>query len=227
MLEQLFEKINTELLTDEIKLEMTAMFESAVNEAIQSKEQELEESNKQEITEFKDSLTTKLDEYLTYFVEEFTQENEQQVEDAVKVQTANRVLGVFEGIVNDFNMKLSDEAIDNAAELAEAKSTIDSQTEELLKVRKELSEAKAEKIVEGLAQGFETEIEQEKFRNVAKTIEFTGNVEDFENKLGILGESLKSDDSTTGERLDEEDEDHDEEEIDEPTRMSNYLTQLK
>jgi len=99
MLEQLFEKINSELLTDEIKLEMSAMFESAVNEAIQTKEQELEESNKQEITEFKDSLTTKLDEYLTYFVEEFTQENEQQVEDAVKIQTAEKVLGVFEGIV--------------------------------------------------------------------------------------------------------------------------------
>ncbi len=86
-----------------------------------------------------------------------------------------------------------------------------------------------DKIVESIASGFETETEQEKFRVIAKTITFDGDEEDFENKLGVLGESLKTDDSTTGEteRLEESQE---EENLDEdeqkPTRMSNYLTQL-
>jgi len=123
-------------------------------------------------------------------------------------------------------MKLSDETIDNEKELEEAKATIDTQTEELMEARKELSALKAEKIVESIAQGFETEIEQEKFRTIAKTIEFSGDAEDFKNKLGILGESLKSDDSTTGERLDEASEDEIVDDSEEPTRMSSYLTQL-
>ena len=225
MLNQLFEKINSELLNDEVKLEMTAMFESAVNVAIEAKEAELDESNKQEISEFKDTLTTKLDEYLTYFVEEFTQENEQQVEDAVKVQTAEKVLGVFEGIVNDFNMKLSEDTISSETELEEAKSTINSQTEELLEARKELKELQSEQIVEGIVAKFEVESDQEKFREIAKTITFTGDTESFKSKLEVLGESIVVvEESTDGERLDEEEEILDEET--EPTRMSNYVTQL-
>jgi len=226
MLDQLFEKINSELLTDEVKLEMSAMFESALNTAIETKEQELEESNKVEISEFKDTLTTKLDEYLTYFVEEFTQENEQQIEDEVKIKTASRVLGVFEGIVNDFNMKLSDDVVTNEDELAEAKATIDSQTEELLEVRKALEAAKVEKIVEGMAAKFEIASDAEKFREVAKTLTFAGDTEDFENKLGILGESITSEKSNPSERLDEGAEEEVIEEETTPSRMSSYLTQL-
>ncbi len=227
MLDQLFEKINSELLNDEVKLEMTAMFESAVNVAIEAKEAELDESNKVEISEFKDTLTTKLDEYLTYFVEEFTQENEQQVENAVKVETAEKVLNVFEGIVNDFNMKLSDDSISNEEELDEAKTTINNQTEELIGARKELEELKSEKIVEGIAGGFEVESDQEKFREVAKTITFGGDVEDFKAKLEVLGESIVSaEPATDGERLDEEEEVIEEEVDAKPTRMSDYITQL-
>jgi len=227
MLDQLFEKINSELLTDEVKLEMSAMFESALNTAIEAKEQELEESNKVEISEFKDTLTTKLDEYLTYFVEEFTQENEQQIEDEVKIKTASRVLGVFEGIVNDFNMKLSDDVVTNEDELAEAKATIDSQTEELLEARKALEAAKVEKIVEGMAAKFEIATDAEKFREVAKTLTFAGDTEDFENKLGILGESITSEKSNSSERLEEgEEEELLDEEVKTPSRMSSYLTQL-
>jgi len=225
MLDQLFEKINSELLTDEIKLEMTAMFESNVNIAIEKKEQELDESNRKEIAEFKDELTIKLDEYLTYFVEEFTQENEQQVEDAVKIQTAEKVLGVFEGIVNDFNMKLSDEVESNETELAEAKSTIDSQTEELLEARKQIESMQIEGIIAEMAEGFETETDQEKFREVAKTITFTEEVE-YKEKLKVLSETISKSENNS-QRLDEEDENldegHDEEK---PSRMSSYLTQL-
>jgi len=228
MLDQLFEKINSELLNDEVKLEMTAMFESAVNIAIEAKETELEESNKVEISEFKDTLTTKLDEYLTYFVEEFTQENEQQVEDAVKIQTAEKVLSVFEGIVNDFNMKLSDDTISNEAELEEAKATINSQIEELIESRKQLEALKVEKIVEGIAAKFEIESDQEKFREVAKTITFTGDADEFKSKLVVLGESIVQveENAPDGERLDEELEDEQLNEENEPTRMTDYLTQL-
>jgi hypothetical protein len=227
MLNQLFEKINSELLNDEVKLEMTAMFESAVNAAIEAKETELEESNKVEISEFKDTLTTKLDEYLTYFVEEFTQENEQQVENAVKIKTAEKVLSVFEGVVNDFNMKLSDDVVTNEAELEEAKATINSQTEELLETRKELEALKVEKIVEGIAAHFEVESDQEKFREIAKTITFNGDTEEFKSKLVVLGESIVNvEEDLIENRLDEEIEDTQLDEENEPTRMTDYLTQL-
>jgi hypothetical protein len=191
MLEQLFEKIESELLTDEVKLEMTTLFESAMNEAAAKKEEALEEQNKADIAEFKDELVGKLDEYLTYFVEEFTRENEQQIEDAVKVKTAQRVLDVFEGVVVDFNLKLDDTVIADSEELDEAKTTINDQTEEILSLRTKVTGLESSKIIEGMVSAFETDSEKEKFRQLAETISFTDS-EEYAQKLGIISESVKT-----------------------------------
>jgi hypothetical protein len=225
MLEQLFEKINSELLTDEVKLEMNAFFESAVNTAIAKKEEDLEEQNKADIAEFKDELVTSLDEYLTYFVEEFTRENEQQVEDAVKVKTAQRVLDVFEGVVNDFNMNLDENTVQNDEELVEAKQTISSQTEEILELRKQTRKFASDKIVESIASELDSEAKQEKFRTLAETITYTED-EDFKSKLGVLAETIAAKEEKPATRLDENLDDFTPPETKPDTRMSRYLKRL-
>lgn len=223
MLEQLFEKINSELLTDEVQLEMTAMFESAVNTAIEAKEAELEESNKGEIAEFKDDLVTKLDEYLTYFVEEFTRENEQQIEDAVKVKTAQRVLDTFEGIVQEFNIKLDENVVADTEALDAANVTINEQTEELLALRKDAVGIKAAAIVEGIANDLDSDAKQEKFRALAETITFSDD-DEFAKKLGVLAESVKEVAPSPTPMPEPSDPDPNPEP---DARMSGYLSNLK
>lgn len=224
MLEQLFEKIESELLTDEVKLEMSTLFESALNEAIAKKEKELDEQNKGEIAEFKDDLVTKLDEYLTYFVEEFTRENEQQIEDAVKVKTAQRVLDVFEGVVNDFNMKLDENTVAGSEELDEAKATINDQTEEILKLRKQVQSMEAAQVVESMVDDFDSDSEKEKFRKLAETITFADS-EDYKRKLGVIAESVKEEPAAP-QPLEEDLDDTTDPADPEPTRMSTYLRRL-
>lgn len=224
MLEQLFEKIESELLTDEVKLEMATLFESALNEAIAKKEEDLEEQNKADIAEFKDEMVGKLDEYLTYFVEEFTRENEQQIEDAVKVKTAQRVLDTFEGVVQDFNMKLDEDVVADTEELDAAKGTISEQTEEILALRKQVTELEATKVVEGLVDQFETDAEKEKFRTLAETINFT-DTEEYTKKLGVISESIK----TPTEPVKPLEENLDPDPIDPPAKdekMAGYLRRL-
>lgn len=226
MLEQLFEKIESELLTDEVKLEMTTLFESAINEAIAKKEEALEEQNKTDIAEFKDELVGKLDEYLAYFVEEFTRENEQQIEDAVKVKTAQRVLDTFEGVVQDFNMKLDENVVADTEELETAKTTISEQTEEILGLRKQVTDMESAQIVEGMAAEFETDTEKEKFRTLAETITFTDG-EEYSKKLGVIAESV-SEKSTPAqpleENLDDTTDPEDPPQVNE--KMAGYLKRL-
>ena len=224
MLEQLFEKIESELLTDEVKLEMATLFESALNEAIAEKEGKLEEQNKSDIAEFKDEMVGKLDEYLAYFVEEFTRENEQQIEDAVKVKTAQRVLSTFEGVVQDFNMKLDESVVADTEELDTAKGTISEQTEEIITLRKQVTGLEAAKVVEGLVDQFETDGEKEKFRTLAETINFT-DTEAYTEKLGVIAETVK----TPVEPVKPLEENLDPDPVDPPQvdeKMANYLRRL-
>lgn len=207
MLEKLFEKVNSELLTDEVKLELSTIFESQLNEAIAAKEQELEESNKQEIAEFKDEMITKLDEYLAYFVEEFTKEQEDQIVEAVKVERASEILDIFDGLVKKFNIQLSEESFEESAELDEAKTKLSEQTETILELRKEVEAMKVEKMVEAKASEFDVDTEKDKFRKLAETISYTGDEEAFEKKLGVIAESVKDSKNEEPARELEEEED--------------------
>lgn len=50
-LKELFESISSDILTDEVKLQIGSIFETSVTEAVAAKEQELEEANRTEIAE--------------------------------------------------------------------------------------------------------------------------------------------------------------------------------
>jgi hypothetical protein len=204
---------------------MSTLFESAINTAITKKEEELDEQNKGEIAEFKDDLVTKLDEYLTYFVEEFTRENEQQIEDAVKVKTASRVLDVFEGVVQEFNIQLDEKVVEESEELATAKTTINEQTEELLTLRKEKTDMEATAVVESMTDGFESDAQQEKFRKLAETVTFTDS-EEYKRKLTVLAESVKDAGAPTPQPLEEDLDDTTDPDTPVVSPMANYLKRL-
>lgn len=194
MLEELFEKLNSEVLTDEIKLQMSTLFESALNEAIKAKEVELEESNRLEIAEFKESLTNQIDEYLNYFVEEFVKENEDVVNDSVKVKTAEKVLESFQKIVNDFNVEISEEKLEESDEIVKLKEENSKLVNDLLESKKETSLLKKAALIAEKSQELETEIEKDKLTQLAETVEFD---DVFESKLSVFVEQIKTTRETT------------------------------
>lgn len=226
MLDQIFEKIDSGLLTDEVKLEMTTIFEAAVTEAVAKKEEELEEQNKLEIAEFKEELVSKLDEYLNYFVEEFVKENEQQIEESVKVKTATRVLNIFENLVNEFNMKLSDETVDYEQEIEESKAKMSEMVEQIIQLEKEIVKRDIEKVVESVTATLETDAQKEKFKSIVEGITFD-DIESFTKKLETIAESIKDVSNTGLKKIDEEEEEKPTLNESKNDRISYYLKQLK
>lgn len=187
-LKELFESIESEILTDEVKLQMSTLFESALNEAIKVKEQELEESNRVEITEFKEDLVGQIDSYLDYFCKEYIKENEQVVEDFSKVKLAEKVLRNFQQMVEAFNISLSDESISSEDEIEELKTENTNLVNKLIESRKEIQNVKKAAMVSEAAEKLETDVQREKLIEMVKTVEFEEDI--FESKLEVLVDKI-------------------------------------
>lgn len=222
-LKELFESIESEILTDEVKLQMSTLYEAAVNEAIKAKEQELEESNKAEISVFKEDLVGQVNDYLDYFCKEYIKENEQVVEDFTKVKLAEKVLRNFQQMVEAFNMSLSDESINSEDEMDELKVENTDLINKLIEAKKEIVSIKKNAMVESAAEKLETDVQREKLAEAAKNLEF--DVELFESKLTVLVDKIlaeKEEEKKPEEKLDEQEEP---EKIEEPKTdgMKKYL----
>lgn len=164
MLDELFENIESDILTPSVKLQMSAIFESSLNEAIKQKEEELEESNKKEILEFRNELSEQIDKYLSYIVEEFIKENESIIDNKVKVKMAEKVLTTFSNLVNDFNVELTNKSLDESYKISELEATISKLENKLFETKNENEDIKkAAKIFEFASENCETELEKDIF----------------------------------------------------------------
>lgn len=187
-LKELFESISSEILTDEIKLQLGTIFETSVNEAVAAKEQALDEANRVEIAEFKETLTEQLDSYLDYFVDEYIKENESIVEDYTKVKLAEKVLRNFKQMCEAFNISLSEESISNEDEIDALQTENNKLVNKLIEAKKETALVKKAAYIAEAAQKLETDVQREQLMEKAKGLEFEEDV--FEQKLAVVIESL-------------------------------------
>jgi len=238
-MKELFEKINSEVLTDEVKLQISAIFESQVNEAIKAKEAELEEANRTEIAEFKESLIDQIDEYLGYFVEEFTKENEAQVNEGVLTSVSKRVLENFSSMVEEFNMQLADQTLEEDKKIPELTKRLNDAVTKLGEKNAELQESLRELAIRDRMDLVPGVIAKEKFRKLAEGLSYTlGEEEEFVSKLNFFVESVRSEVTSSAEKLEEPQEVVEEGTKDEKTvitesteekpasRITDYLSRL-
>ena len=183
-LQELFEGIQSEILTEEVKLQIATLFEAAINEAIEAKEKELAESNKTEIATFKEDLVAQTDAYLEYFTKEYIKENEQIVEDFTKVRLAEKVLRNFHQMVEAFNVSLSDESISSEEEIDELKTENTKLVNKLIESRKETETVKKATMISEASVKLETDVQRDMLVEMAKKLEFDEEL--FTEKLEVL-----------------------------------------
>jgi hypothetical protein len=230
-LTELFESINSEILTDEVKLQMSTLFEAAINEAVEAKEQELEESNRVEISEFKEELVEQVDEYLNYFVEEYIKENETVVEDYAKVKLAEKVLRNFKQMTEAFNISLSEESISSEDEVEELTAENTKLVNKLIEAKKETELVKKAAFIAEAAEKLDTDIQREKLVEQAKGLEFDEEI--YEAKLQVLVDTILVKESKDADEDDEQLEDLEESTVDkkpvikESDQMAGYLKMMK
>lgn len=171
-IDKLFESINNEILTEDVKLQMAVLYETQLNEAIKAKEEQLEKEYKDNFLTEKEQLINQLDSYLEHFVDEFIKENTTQVVESVKVKTAEKVLTLFKEMVNNFNMQLDSESINVEETLKESKDKINLLENEIITLKKEVKlRDKASLIAEAIHK-LNTDMEKGKLLEFAKNLPF-------------------------------------------------------
>lgn len=204
-LQDLFEGIESDLLTDSVKLKMSTLFEAAINAAVEAKEAELEESNKEELSTFKEDLIEKTSNYLDFFTTEYIKENEQIVEDFTKVRLAEKVLRNFHQMTEAFNISLSDESISSEDEINSLKTENSKLVNKLIESRKETVSVKKAAVVAEISEKLETEVQKDKLVEMAKKVDFDDEL--FESKLEVLvGKILGEKTEDNKEKLTEQEE---------------------
>ena len=183
-------------LSEDFVEKAKTIFVAAVNEKSNEIATRINEAYKVEYTNALagtvNELTEKVDDYLTYVVEEWINENKLQVERGIKVELAeNFIFGLkklFESNFIDIPNEKYDVLDELYTKIEEQENELNNSMNENISLKKRLLESAAVSVFAQETQGLaQTQIE--KLANLAEGLEYE-NTDQFRNKIQILKEML-------------------------------------
>ena len=200
-------------LSEEFKNKAATIFEAAVKSKIRSEVVRMEEGyavSLEEATEtIKEELSTKVDDYLGYVVEEWMKENELSIERGLKGEIAEDFISGLKQLFEDHYIDVPDEKYDVLEAQSEKIAELEEKLNESIQKNVEMTESNSLlvreqvfiEVSEDLAQ---TEIE--KFKGLVEDVDFADEGS-FREKLSTLKESYfpKVKASTNVRAIDDED----------------------
>lgn len=193
-IDKLFESIESDILSEDIKLSLGILYEQSLTEAIKAKETEMQATAATDLAKFKQGLTEQTDSFLNYFSEEFTKTNAPTIEDSVKVKLSEKIIKTFNTLMADFNMSMSEKTVSNEDELAEAKKECNKLTTDLLEAKQEIQIHKKAAIIVEHASTLSTDVQRNKLADYAKVLPldklFEAKVKEFSKMLLTEGKAF-------------------------------------
>lgn len=210
MLEKLFESLDEKVFTSELKSNLEAQFNEAVEaqvivlaeQRIEEKTVELEEKAEeykaileQEMKEKEANLLDQIDAYLEKVVEEFIAESKGALDESIKTEKADMIIEAMEAMLVTTGVEISKiveakDATDAEVKLAESVAKYDAVIEENIKLEKENAKLLKMGVIAEMKEGLNI-IDAEKFSKLAELVEFTNN-ESYIKKLEVIKESVKT-----------------------------------
>ena len=234
---------NESSLTEDFKTEAATLFEATIAERSIEIQEKLEEKYNSDLNEevetVRESLITRIDDYLSYVVESWMEENTQQVENTLRTEIAESFMTSLKDVFIENYIDVPEEKQDLVVEL----TTVSEETAEKLETAESEITSLQEKI-----QGFEraaviselsedlSETESHKLESILEGVEF-GSKESFAKKASVVKDSIfevKEETTSEEETLEESSEDTEiiiegEEETKKviPAHMKAYVDALK
>lgn len=147
------------------------------------------------IDEIKAELAEQVDDYLNYVVEEWIQENQVAIETGLRAELAEDFITGLKSLFEEHYIEIPEEKVDVAEELAvkvveleeQAATTTQELSAQVAALTEELNAVKKEKAISLACEGL-TQVQAEKIKSLAESVEFTTEG-DFNNKLAIIREN--------------------------------------
>jgi hypothetical protein len=202
MKEDLEAIFNGQDLSEEFKEKAETLFETAINVRLVSEIARLEEEYEEKLTEdleiFSEQITSKLDSYLDYVVENWMQENEVAIESTLRNELMEDFLNGLKNLFAEHYISIPEEKVDVVEALTEKVNSLEEKLDESITYSNELKEVLVQESAKQIFASLASDLaltQQEKFATLAEGIEFDGDLEVFAKKLTIIKESYFGSDS--------------------------------
>lgn len=191
-----------EELSEDFKNKATTVFEAAINEHVSAVEETLREEHEQAIAEHTEQLSNelsqKLDDYLSYVVEQWMSENELAIESGIKNDIAENFLVGLRDLFERHYVDLPEENANileaMAEEVISMQGKLENEMESNITLRKELSNLKCEEILTDVSEDL-VDTDAEKLKTLAEGLEFE-SVEQYKEKVELLKDNYFSENVT-------------------------------
>ena len=206
MAEHLGKLFSGEELSEDFKSKASTIFESAVDMKVDEVRSELHEEFEAKLEVEKEELSSKLDEYLSYVVENWMKENKVAIDAGIRTDVTESFMTGLKKLFEDHYVTMPEESYDlveglnNKVDDLEGK--LNEQIEKSIELSKGLIKAQCEAMYESHARTLTTS-DEEKFRTMVEKLDFDG-VEDFQDKLVTLKENFFNEDDSVKTPLVEE-----------------------
>lgn len=179
-------------LTEEFKESASTLFEAALTARMNLEtvrlEEEFAEALSEEVEGLKEEMTTKIDQYLDYVVEQWVEENKLAIETSLRAEIAENFMEGLRNLFAESYINVPDDKVDVLGELQAQIEELEAKLDESINTQLELQsvideatkEATFDEVSEGLAA---TQVE--KLRTLAEGIEFS-DAETYAKKLNII-----------------------------------------
>jgi len=203
-------------LTEEIKEKAATIFEAAVqsrvDRAVTAETSRLEEEYAQKVETFTEETNARVDEYLDYVVQEWMEQNEVAIEEALTTELTTEFIDGLKNLFAEHYIDIPEDKLDVLGELTdkveELEAKLNEQVDANIEMKKDLGKfAKTEIFVE-MSEGL-ARTQVEKFAELAEGIDFSDE-DSYRRKLNLIRENYfaaKAKKSDIVEELAEEAED--------------------
>jgi hypothetical protein len=193
-----------ENLSTDFKRKATSIFEAAVKARVALVAEELEghyiQQFEEAYEEMKEDLSTKVDEYLDYVVENWMEDNELAVESGLRSEISESFIDALKGVFEEHYIDIPDEKFDVVEELSAKVESLEKQINENIQknidLKQKLSEQKKVDALHSVCEGL-TLTQTDKLKSIAESVafksenEFISHMEDIKESYFSTKQSIK------------------------------------
>lgn len=185
------------LTEDDLKNKTVILFEAALNARLVLESIRIEEAYEakliEEIEAIREDLTDKVDQYLDYAAQEFVNENEVAIENALKLELFEDFMGGLKDLFTEHYIEIPEDKLDVLTNMSERVVELETKLNEAVEAGLDkdntINEMIAQKVFSEVAEGLSV-TETEKLKTLVETVEFDGDdVDALKTKLTIIKEA--------------------------------------
>jgi hypothetical protein len=182
-------------ISEDFKSKVSTIFEARVTDRVLQIQEEIESKYadmlEEAITTVRNDLTEKVDDYLSYVVEQWMNDNEIAIESGLRSELTDDFIAGLRNLFAEHYIDVPDEKVDLVDELAgkveELESKLDEEIERGVEFKKALIESRKNELTRVVCDSL-TDTQVEKIKTLAESVEFSTE-DEYKTKLETIREN--------------------------------------